>query len=374
MKYILLLIGLLLSHHLAFSQFVAKRSVKANVESTRRANINRTNFYDLTNSLPKKHVKDGSVDYTKYIQKGLDSHRYVIMPNFPVLVTGVYVNSNSKVFFGDRSKLIMKPTVQGRYRVLGLHGVQNVKIYNPTIIGDRTKHLGKEGEWGYGIEIKASKDVEVHEPNISECWGDGIIITEAKSNMKRAVAGYSVNNIAIFGGILDYNRRNGITITSGSNVNVRKTTIINTMGAAPKAGIMIEPDNAQALLNNINVENVTISNCPLGIGINLTKFSNSSKGNSISLSIENTTIKNSLSGIQLAGYPKAPRKRKISGELSLNRISFLDNGKDLVAKNGFGLLPSIRLKELKIYKKGTQINKKDELLKNVFDKSKIILQ
>src|SRR5690606_25483599 len=152
-----------------------------------------------------------------------------------------------------------------------------------------------------------------YEPNIAECWGDGIIVTESRSNMREGVIGYPVVNVVVKGGVLDYNRRNGITVTSGTDLIFEGIHIVNTMGTAPKAGIMIEPDNAKAVLKNIIINNVKVANSPLGIGVNITKLSNNRKGNSISLRIENTSIENSLAGIQIAGFRERPQKKKISG-------------------------------------------------------------
>src|ERR1700758_4716525 len=42
--------------------------------------------YKITSSLPANYVKNGSVDYTSFIQGALDKYSKVIFPDFPVLI------------------------------------------------------------------------------------------------------------------------------------------------------------------------------------------------------------------------------------------------------------------------------------------------
>src|SRR5690606_20145764 len=157
-------------------------------------------------------------------------NKKVKMPNFPIMVTGIFVNDDSEVLFDSKSKLLMKPTEKGRYRIIGVHGVENVKIFSPVIVGDRRSHLGDSGEWGDGIEVKPSKNIQIHDPYITECWGDGIIITESTSNMRTGKKGGKVENILVKGGTLDYSRRNGVTVTAGQDINLEGINVANTMG------------------------------------------------------------------------------------------------------------------------------------------------
>src|SRR5690606_36982754 len=116
---------------------------------------------DLTRLLPKGYVKDGTVDYTKYIQDGIERFRVVVMPNFPVLISdiGLHLKSNSDIYFNINSKLIMKASAKGTdsntdvYQMMLLDKVSNVKIFNANLVGDRKNHKGSKGEWGQGINI-----------------------------------------------------------------------------------------------------------------------------------------------------------------------------------------------------------------------------
>src|SRR5699024_2281719 len=99
----------------------------------------------LEEYLPKKFVKNGSQDYTSYLQKGLDENKIVVFPDFPILINeeGLTVQSGARLIFESNSQLIMKPNDKKSYQVLRIYDVADVKIYNPRIVGDRVKHLGK---------------------------------------------------------------------------------------------------------------------------------------------------------------------------------------------------------------------------------------
>src|ERR1035437_4931516 len=59
------------------------------------------NAIDLTKYLPADFVKDASIDYTEYIQKGLDENKMVLMPNFALLINekGINIKSGSRIIF-----------------------------------------------------------------------------------------------------------------------------------------------------------------------------------------------------------------------------------------------------------------------------------
>ena len=217
---------------------------------------------DLTEFLPKGYVIDGSVDYTEYIQEGINKFLVVKLPNFPLLINpkGLSMNSNSQLFFQANSKLLMKPNAEKFYQLIDIKDIQNVSIYNPVLVGDRKKHLNNLGEWGMGISIKSSQNIKIYNHKISECWGDGIYIGRSSQAQP--------SGLQIIGGHLDHNRRNGISIVSGRDILLDKIVVSNTEGTAPMAGIDIEPNNNEDVLENIKINSpVTYNNAKAGIGI-----------------------------------------------------------------------------------------------------------
>src|SRR5690606_7605443 len=120
----------------------------------------------LTKYLPTNYVKDGTVDYTKYIQKGIDENQKVVLPDFPILINknGLFLRSNQTIDFQKNSLLRMQPNGEERYGLLNLENVRNVIINNPALEGDKYKHLGKKGEWGMGINVLSSVNIKIQNP------------------------------------------------------------------------------------------------------------------------------------------------------------------------------------------------------------------
>ncbi|WP_406844505.1 right-handed parallel beta-helix repeat-containing protein [Flavobacterium soyae] len=223
--------------------------------------IARKQFINALAYLPKNYLKDGTVDYTECIQKAIDENRNIILPNFPILISekGLSLKSNSNIYFDSKSKLIIASNSLPKYQILDVRNLENVVIYNPRLVGDKMKHKGVDGEWGMGINILSSKNITIYNPEISNCWGDGIYI---------GVLSRDPENIVIKGGLLDNNRRNGISIISGKNINVSNIVVSNTNGTLPMAGIDVEPNENKNVLEKINLTNInTFNNGDAGIAL-----------------------------------------------------------------------------------------------------------
>jgi len=228
-----------------------------------KAIVGIPNLYDLTKSLPDNYVKDGSVDYTDYIQKGIDENPNVIFPDFPVLVNdkGISLKSNSNVVFAKNSKVILQPTQKFDYQIIRMHRTNNVKLYYPVIVGDRDGHLGKGGEFGMGISIRNASDCEIYNAYVSNCWGDGIFFSDLSKN------------ITLYNPVVDNNRRNGISVVFADGVKIYNMLSSNTNGTAPESGIDIEPDHNYQEDNNILLESpITFNNKSRGILIAMKNF------------------------------------------------------------------------------------------------------
>lgn len=199
---------------------------------------------DITVYLPKNYVKDGSKDYTKYLQKAVSLHKKVMLPNFPVMINdeGLNLISNSVVVFNEKSKLIKNSTSKSNYDIIKISGVNNVKLFFANVEGDRYTHKGNSGEWGMGIGIWSSDNILLEYPVSKYCWGDGIYINNS-------------TNIIINRPLVNNNRRNGVSIISGRNIYVNSLLSANNNGTAPMAGIDIEPNN-----NNEEVKNIVLNN------------------------------------------------------------------------------------------------------------------
>lgn len=220
------------------------------------------NPFNISVLLPKNYDKTGNADYTEILQKAIFDHREIIFPmgTFKVNKKGLTIPGNTKVYFEENSILKLEKNNLIRYEILRIHDVENVEVYYANIVGDRYSHSGKEGEWGFGISIQDSKNIILYKPIVRNCWGDGIFIgSEGKILSK---------DITINGGLVDNNRRNGISVTSVINLNLLNTVAANSNGTFPKAGIDIEPSNNWEFIKNVNLVNiVTFNNEEDGLSI-----------------------------------------------------------------------------------------------------------
>lgn len=134
-------------------------------------------------------------------------------------------------------------------RVVG----NKVKIHGKgSIVGDRYKHTGQEGEWGMGIRLDGSRNVTINGLTIADCWGDCIYI------------GGDSKNIEIANCLLRGSRRQGISITKADSIIVRNCRIADISGTNPQYAIDIEP-NKRCTVDNVLIRNVTVTGCEGGI-------------------------------------------------------------------------------------------------------------
>jgi hypothetical protein len=218
--------------------------------------------YRLENSLPSGYVKDGSKDYTSYIQAAINKYADITFPAFPIMVNdaGLVIPSNRKLSFLTGSKLILKPTSSTNYNIIRISRVSNVTLNNPVIVGDRGKHSGSSGEWGQGIGIYGSSGITITGANVSNCWGDGIYLAAKDKVTNR--------NITINNAYCTYNRRNGISVTSVIGLVLEAPFCSYSNGVSPFCGIDIEPSTYTDEIQNVTINNARTENNP-GYGIQI---------------------------------------------------------------------------------------------------------
>ncbi|WP_417431771.1 hypothetical protein [Halpernia sp.] len=178
----------------------------------------------------------------------------IIFPsgNFFINKKGLTIPNNRTIYFEENAILDFEKNDFIRYEILRIHSVENVNIYYANIIGDRNIHTGTKGEWGFGISIQDSDNIYLYKPIVKNCWGDGIFIgSEGKIVSK---------NIKIEGGLVDNNRRNGISVTSAISLSLSNIVAANSNGTAPESGIDFEPSHNWEFMENINVNNLTTFN------------------------------------------------------------------------------------------------------------------
>ena len=320
-------------------------------------NSDQTKYFDLTKVLPKGYVTDGSVDYTRFIQKGINQNSNIKFPNFPILIndSGLDLNSNSKVLFMENSKLILKPSAKGKYEMVRIHNKNNIEIKNLRLEGDRKSHIGKGGEWGVGLSIYSSSNINIFSPEIKDCWGDGITISKFPNGA--VPAGVNIYDAKIYSC-----RRNGVSLGSGKSIKLIRPNISNISGAAPGAGIDIEPANQDYRLDDIFIESPKTAGSVYGILLALERASGK-RSLPINIDINNHVDYNSTIGFRIAKFrPIYKQNLALNGRINIKNPKWDNNKKiNLLVEDSHNLLPHI-------YFEGTGFNVGKFNSKRVFHK------
>jgi len=180
-------------------------------------------------------------------------------------VVGVKLRSRMHLAMSPGTRLLAKPNAAERAYVLNATHVSDTTISGGRIIGERSKHKGKTGEWGHGLMIRAAERVNVRDIHISHCWGDGISIGGAKVGAKIMPS----RDVTIERVSCADNRRQGLTIGRSRGVRVFDSEFIDTGGTLPSAGIDVEPDQGD-IADDVLIARCTVSGNQ-GPGIQLYK-------------------------------------------------------------------------------------------------------
>ena len=187
--------------------------------------------------------------------------------------SAICVRSNTKVnLIGD---IILNTTIHGRYNIVDIAGVENVSVCGRgRIVGDLDTHIrglhdGYSGEWGFGIRITESNNVQIDGITVCKCWGDCIMVGETRFSSepfmtKDATKHTKITNITLHSAI-----RQGISVTHSEECTIKNVHIYNIHRSSynnlgPGAGIDIEPDIAM-WVKNVSMSDVSIHDCDLGI-------------------------------------------------------------------------------------------------------------
>lgn len=190
-------------------------------------------------------VGDGQTDDTRAFQQAIDQLDaigggtvYVPPGNYAIdAKRSVQLKSKVDIYMPDTlTQLMAIPNDSANYCVLMVSDALDVHIRGGKIVGERSKHTGTKGEWGMGVGIYGSGGVVLSDMVITDCWGDGIYISDNKSKTHGSAYIWIKNVIS------RNNRRQGMSIIKASIIKVENCKFLYTNGTAPQAGIDIEPN------------------------------------------------------------------------------------------------------------------------------------
>lgn len=216
---------------------------------------------DAVDAVAKLHVTpqmfgaigDGKADDTQAIKNAVSAiGNGISVLHFPAgtyLVTEDIPLVSNMILQGDGYNAIIKRAGNAlkTYNILSCKSLNNVTIRNIHIQGERYEHEGTEGEWGMCINLMDCTNVIIEHCKLTDGWGDGVYVGTD--------SGEGCKNICIDNCIIDYNRRNGVSVIECDGFRLRNSLVTNTDGTNPKAGIDFEPNEADQKLVNCLVEN-----------------------------------------------------------------------------------------------------------------------
>lgn len=204
---------------------------------------------------------DGKTDDTTAIQAAIDAlpegGGIVVVPAGHYMVDAtraLKLRSNMTLELDPDATIEAIPNDRKRSHVIKVWRADNVVIRGGRVVGERQGHTGEGGEWGYGINIQASRNVRVSGTHISDCWGDGIWIGALGKGVFQVVA----TDVTIENVVSTNNRRQGMSIGPCNRVRVINCTFSNTHGTAPQSGIDLEP-MAQGPARDILIQGCTFT-------------------------------------------------------------------------------------------------------------------
>ena len=238
---------------------VAAPSFAADWWTTNATVINKTATVDVRSM---GALGDGVHDDTAAIQAAINAlptdGGTVTVPAGHYMINAlkpIKMRSHTRLLMDSMATLEAIPNSASRYWIIIAWDVNNVRIVGGNLVGDRYKHKGTTGEWGYGINIQGATNVVVKKVNLSNFWGDGIWIGATGWGTSAHRSDY----VTVDGVVSSNNRRQGLSIGPAQHVYITNSTFTGTNGTLPEAGLDIEPQD-QGPANTIRLENNTFSN------------------------------------------------------------------------------------------------------------------
>lgn len=293
---------------------------------------------------------NGLSDDTSNIQKAIndaaESNRVVFIPKGEYLINAdksLNIKSNTIMIMDIETILHAIPSKSVSNSIIAIIDVSDIYIIGGVLEGDRYRHLNENGEWGMGIRILGANKIFIKNTKSNHCWGDGYYIgSSTKQNFSKDISLINVE--------ANNNRRHNITLISGSNIKITQPKLINADGFILSAGIDIEPNDKNEVLENIEIIDPSTENNAVGLQISTANFDNTSKN--ISINISNHIDNGSGIGMNIYCRPDI-----IKGSLNVEKPTWNNNGSNgLLIQNHNYYAYSIRINEPNIVNSNSKSN------------------
>jgi hypothetical protein len=195
---------------------------------------------------------DGTTDHSVALQKILnnDKYRNVFFPKATTSyrIKTIRIYSNSTLTFEDGTVVEGTGTLGTYERMITIYDASNIIIKGINCVFKDHRENYSSGQFRHIFSIEGATNVSIEGMSAENGGGDGFYIGAA------SIKKFS-ENVKLINVRANNNRRQGITVVSGKNIEMTNPVASNSNGEAPGSGIDIEPSMADFILEGIKINN-----------------------------------------------------------------------------------------------------------------------
>jgi parallel beta-helix repeat protein len=202
---------------------------------------------------------DGNTNDTAAIQAAIDmvtgtggtvlvpDGTYLIQLDFVPFAGNYGLELKSDMTFKMAPNAILKaiPLDSSDYGLIRVFDSHDLNVVGGTLVGDRGSFPNRGGEWGMGLAIHGSSNVNIEGVTSKDFWGDGFYVAGGDP----ALGDLPAKSVTFCNVTADNNRRQGLSIINADGIVVRDSVFKNTNGTLPECGIDIEPEPGDTVTN-----------------------------------------------------------------------------------------------------------------------------
>lgn len=180
------------------------------------------------------------------------SYTFTPLKNADKLIT---LKSNTKLIVDG--SVVITPNGYTNYSIIRLDDIENVEITgHGQIVGDADYHdyvtTPSTHEWGMCINAAGVYNIHIHDITLKDATGDGIEISESGNRNPKRIKIERCN--------ITHCGRQGISVTSGEQIEITQCRIDDIYRTLPMAAVDIEADVGHHV-DCVTVSDLFISNC-----------------------------------------------------------------------------------------------------------------
>ena len=279
-------------------------------------------------------------DATSAIQKALNSKADTVIvdnPGFTYLVHPLHLRSNQTVIFEDG---VVIQAIPGGFKGASECLINGKKVKNVTLLGkgkvvltmnkrDYRKASYIKSPYRNLLDLRSCTNITVKNLTLKSSGGDGIYLAALQSKTTPPSSKILLEDL-----IVDDHYRQGLSIISARDITVRNCVFSNTKGAAPMAGIDLEPNKTDENLSGIVIENCKFFGNDKGLAFNIHRRM-TGEAPPIDVVVRNCQFYNNRQYAFMSSAGVAAAENAYKGNILIENCTFSDKKKPVVRLTGF---------------------------------------